>query len=72
MYGFFMANLNIQGKGGVVAAPDYSTPGGSYYFNWMRDAAYSMRTFMELHNFNLSVIRFHMDAYVGWVKHVQN
>jgi glucoamylase len=31
MKSYFMANINIQGKGGIVAAPDYNTPGGSYY-----------------------------------------
>lgn len=43
MRGFFMKNINIDGKGGVVAAPDTSTPGGSYYYHWMRDAALTMR-----------------------------
>jgi len=46
MYTFFDANINIQGKGGIVAAPDYSTPGGSYYYHWMRDAALTMRTYL--------------------------
>lgn len=46
MYQFFDANINIQGKGGVVAAPDPNTPGGSYYYHWMRDAALTMRTYM--------------------------
>jgi glucoamylase len=27
---------------------------------------------MELNNFNLSIIQTHMNAYVGWIKHVQN
>jgi glucoamylase len=46
MYQFFDANINIQGQGGVVAAPDPNTPGGSYYYHWMRDAALTMRTYM--------------------------
>lgn len=29
MWGFFLANLDIEGLGGVVAAPDNDTPGGS-------------------------------------------
>jgi glucoamylase len=33
----FFKNINIDSKGGVVAAPDYDTPGGSYYYHWMRD-----------------------------------
>jgi hypothetical protein len=32
---YFKANLDIQGKGGVVAAPDHDTgPGGDYYYAW--------------------------------------
>ena len=50
MYKLFDANINIQGKGGVVAAPDNSTPGGSYYYHWMRDGALTMRTYMELND----------------------
>ena len=46
MYTLFDANIDIQGKGGVVAAPDRSTPGGSYYYHWMRDASLTMRTYM--------------------------
>lgn len=45
MRNLFLKNINIDGKGGVVAAPDYDTPGGSYYFHWMRDAALTMRRF---------------------------
>lgn len=66
-----MANIDIQGKGGVVAAPDHSTPGGSYYYHWMRDAALTMRTFMEINNFNLTIIDAKMRSYANWVKNVQ-
>ena len=39
----FSANLDIQGSGMVVAAPDHATgPGGDYYFAWMRDGALSI------------------------------
>jgi hypothetical protein len=31
MKSYFMQNINIQGQGGIVAAPDTNTPGGSYY-----------------------------------------
>ena len=41
--GYFLKNVNIEGDGGVVAAPDTKTPGGSYYYHWMRDAALTMR-----------------------------
>ena len=42
----FEANLNIQGSGAVVAAPDYNTPAGSYYYHWMRDGALSSLIYM--------------------------
>ena len=41
MRGYFLKNINIQGKGGVVAAPDTDTPGGSYYYHWMRDGMFT-------------------------------
>jgi len=53
MYGYFLKNINIAGKGGVVAAPDLETPGGSYYYHWERDAALTMRTFMYINGFEL-------------------
>ena len=68
----FEENINIQGKGGIVASPDRSTPGGSYYYHWMRDAALTMRTYMEINDLSLSVVEERMKAYVGWVKHVQS
>ena len=71
MYALFDANIDIQGKGGIVAAPDPSTPGGSYYFHWMRDAALTMRTYMEINNFDLSKVEKKMKSYVSWVKRVQ-
>ena len=71
MYSLFVANIDIQGKGGVVAAPDTSTPGGSYYYHWMRDAALTMRTFMEINDFDLSKIEAKMKSYANWVKLVQ-
>lgn len=71
MYALFDANIDIQGKGGVVAAPDHSTPGGSYYYHWMRDGALTMRTYMEINNYDLSKIEKKMKSYVSWVKNVQ-
>eukprot|EP00052_Salpingoeca_macrocollata_P003348 m.35368 g.35368 ORF g.35368 m.35368 type:complete len:459 (+) comp13237_c0_seq2:1233-2609(+) len=41
---YFLKNINIGGKGGVVASPDTTVPsGGSYYYHWMRDGGLSMR-----------------------------
>lgn len=56
MYALFDANIDIQGLGGVVAAPDYETVIGSYYYHWMRDAALTMRTYLEINNFNLTKV----------------
>lgn len=42
MYQNFLKNINIGGKGGVVAALDTDTPGGSYFYHWVRDAALAM------------------------------
>ena len=72
MNSFFEANINIQGKGGIVAAPDHSTPGGDYYYHWMRDAALTMRTYMEINDMNYDKIKEKAKAYVGWVRRVQN
>lgn len=67
MKNYFTANLNIQGQGGVVAAPDTSTPGGSYYYHWARDGALSMKSYMFINDFNLATIQNDMNAYVQWV-----
>ena len=72
MKSYFYANINIQGKGGVVASPDLSTPGGSYYYAWERDAALSMKNFMFINDFSLSDIQTNMNAYVGWVVRMQS
>lgn len=71
MYALFDANIDIQGKGGIVAAPDHSTPGGSYYYHWMRDAALTMRTYLEINDFDLSKVEKKMKSYVNWVTKVQ-
>jgi len=39
-----LSNIDIDSKGGIVAAPDYNTPGGSYVYDWMRDGSLTMRT----------------------------
>lgn len=71
MYTLFEANLDVQGVGATVAAPDFSTPGGSYYYDWMRDGALSMRIYMELNNYDLSIVEKKMKSYVNWVRIVQ-
>jgi glucoamylase len=38
----------------------------------MRDAALTMRTYMELNNFELSKVETKMKSYVNWIKKVQS
>ena len=71
MYKNFRENLNIQGSGAVVAAPDTDTPGGSYFYHWMRDAGLTMKSWMELHDDDYNSVKDILDAYVDWVTKVQ-
>lgn len=68
MYSYYELNLNIGGKGGVVASPDtnITQTGGSYYYHWERDGALSMRAYMVLNNLNLDAIETNMQAYVDY------
>ena len=67
----YLNNINIEGKGGVAAAPDKNTPGGSYYYHWMRDAGLTMRAYQELNDENLTAIESTMKAYVDFVLRAQ-
>lgn len=67
MYGFFTANINIQGLGGVVASPDVAM---GYNYHWMRDAALSMRT-LQLLAPSVLEVNGTMSSYVQWVLRVQ-
>jgi len=68
-----MNNIDIQGKGGVLASPDTDVNGGgSYYYHWARDGALSMRAFMELNDYDLSKIDVHMKSYVSWVNRIHS
>lgn len=71
MRSFFLKNININGSGGIVAAPDYETPGGSYYYHWMRDGALTMRALQETAD-SFSEVESTVKAYVNWVLKVQN
>ena len=71
MRSYFMANINIEGKGGTVAAPDQETPGGSYYYHWMRDGALTMRSLQETSS-NITEYDTQLQAYSQWVLHVQS
>ena len=68
----FKANIDIGGKGGVVAAPDHhiAGTGGDYYFAWERDAALSMYAYQKSFA-AVEDIHEKMQHYVGWVQRVQ-
>mmetsp|Transcript_114367 Transcript_114367/g.180026 ORF Transcript_114367/g.180026 Transcript_114367/m.180026 type:complete len:494 (+) Transcript_114367:77-1558(+) len=68
---YFTANLDIQGSGMVVAAPDHNTgPGGDYYFAWMRDGALSMHAYLQTTAFKDAEAK--MDSWLSWVEKGQN
>jgi glucoamylase len=69
MRGYFTKNLNIDGTGGVAAAPSYAqTPAGSYYYHWMRDASLSMRSFMggDTNLVNFTEVESIVKSYIQW------
>eukprot|EP00437_Effrenium_voratum_P038501 CAMPEP_0181469382 /NCGR_PEP_ID=MMETSP1110-20121109/37989_1 /TAXON_ID=174948 /ORGANISM="Symbiodinium sp., Strain CCMP421" /LENGTH=589 /DNA_ID=CAMNT_0023594285 /DNA_START=77 /DNA_END=1847 /DNA_ORIENTATION=+ len=70
--GYFLANIDIQGSGAVVAAPDHNTgPGGDYYFHWERDGALSTHALLATAE-KLADVDEHLQHYVQWVLKVQN
>jgi len=71
MYQNYRDNLNVEDSGAVVAAPDDSTPGGSYYYHWMRDAGLSIKTWMDINDNDYNTVRDVLEAYLGWVGKVQ-
>lgn len=69
---YFKANLNIQGSGMVVAAPDHNTgPGGDYYYDWMRDGALSMNA-LQLTAGQFSDVESFMDSWLSWIEKAVN
>jgi len=71
MFENYRANLNVEGCGAVVAAPDGDTPGGSYYYHWMRDAGLSIKAWMDVNDNNYEAVKDVLEAYAGWVAKVQ-
>jgi hypothetical protein len=72
---YFLANLNVDGTGAVIASPGAvpalpsSCPGG-YHFHWMRDGALSIKALMEtanITNISTSTIQRVVQSYVKWV-----
>jgi len=72
MYQKYEANLNIDGTGAVVAAPDTETPGGSYYYHWMRDAGLSIKAWMDINDNDYETCREALEGYAQWTKIVQH
>jgi glucoamylase len=72
MYSNYEANLNIDGSGAVVAAPDQNTPGGSYYYHWMRDAGLSIKAWIDINDNDYNKVRDALEGYAGWVSKVQH
>mmetsp|Transcript_43627 Transcript_43627/g.61314 ORF Transcript_43627/g.61314 Transcript_43627/m.61314 type:complete len:548 (+) Transcript_43627:16-1659(+) len=68
MMTFFLDNIDVENCGAVAASPDKSI---GYYFNWMRDAALSMRTLMIVNN-DTDLVNSKMQQYVSWVLNIQN
>jgi len=71
MYENYKNNLNVEGCGAVVAAPDQETPGGSYYYHWMRDAGLSIKAWMDLNENDFALCEEAVDGYAKWVAMVQ-
>jgi len=72
MYSNYEANLNIDGSGAVVAAPDQNTPGGSYYYHWMRDAGLSIKAWLDINDNDVNTVRPVLQGYANWVSKVQH
>merc|ERR550517_655585 len=72
MYQNYRDNLNVEDCGAVVAAPDQETPGGSYYYHWMRDAGLSIKTWMDINDNDYETVKPELQAYLGWVGKVQH
>jgi glucoamylase len=74
MWSYFVANIDIEGNGGVVAAPDPETPGGSYIYHWMRDGALTMKTFQDMipTYANYSEADPKLKSFVSWVLQSQS
>jgi len=67
MENYFLANINIQGKGGVVASPSTSQP--DYYYHWQRDGAISIKEMMGIRT--IQQVDTQLKAYVNWVRQEQ-
>ena len=62
MYQNLKENLNIDGSGAIVASPDTATPGGSYYYHWMRDAGLTMMSWIDINNEEYEMLKLILNA----------
>lgn len=72
MKGYFLSNLNIEGKGGVCAANDKNYNGGEYYFHWARDGALTMKAYLEINKNDYDTVYEIMESYLNWVRKNEN
>jgi len=68
----FLNNIDVQDSGAVVASRDNSTPGGSYFYHWMRDGALTMKVYLDINNQDYDTVKDKFRKYVAWVKNVQS
>ena len=69
---YFLKNLNIDGKGGVVAAYDKEYKNGEYFYHWARDGALTMKAYLEIHRNDYNIVHEIMDSYLNWVGSHEN
>ena len=67
MQGYFEANLNVNGKGCVMASPSTQSP--DYYYHWQRDGAISMSKLFDYKQ--PSEYQDYMKSYMNWVHKAQ-
>ena len=67
----YRANLNVEQSGAVVAAPDDATPGGSYYYHWMRDAGLSIKAWMDINDNDYNAVKDVLEPYLGTIMDCQ-
>jgi len=70
-FNYFLANLDYEGTGAVVAAPDNDTAAGSYIYHWMRDGGLSMRALLFVST-DKTLVDNYMQKWVQWELQLQN
>ena len=54
-----------------MAAPDDATPGGSYYYHWMRDAGLSIKAWMDINDNDYNAVKDVLEPYLGTIMDCQ-